>query len=183
MRRHVMYQWLFWPALILTLIIFAAFRIVDAPLQNPSAPSGIVSFELAGSVAKAQGMIDSWDTEAQHYAAFGLGLDYLFMVSYALAIGLGCLRAADVLGRRWIRLAGLGRLLAWGMGVAALLDAVENFALMKMLLAGAASAPWPALAAGCAAIKFGLVIAGLIYGLAGALTWLGSRFRHGSWET
>jgi len=172
MARQVTYQWLFWPALILALVIFAAFRLIDAPLQNPVTPNGIVSFELAGSVAQAQAMLDSWDARARLYAAFGLGLDYLFMVSYALAIGLGCLRAAGTLGRRWPWLAGLGRFLAWGLGLAALLDAVENVALTTMLLAGTASAPWPALAAGCATAKFVLVALGLLYALAGAVMWL-----------
>lgn len=171
MRKQGTVQWLFWPALILALVIFAVFSVLDAPLRNAAAPNGIISFELAGSVARAQAMIDSWDARARLYAAFGLGLDYLFMVSYALAIGLGCLRAAGVLGRRWPRLAGLGRLLAWGLSLAALLDAIENFALTTMLLAGAASAPWPALAAGCAAVKFALVGLGLLYALAGGAMW------------
>lgn len=171
MRNQGTVQRLFWPALILALTIFAAFSVLDAPLRNAAAPNGIVSFELAGSVANAQAIIDSWDARARLYAAFGLGLDYLFMVSYALAIGLGCLRAAGVMGRRWPQGAGLGRLLAGGLAAAALLDAVENFALTKMLLAGAASAPWPALAAGCAAVKFVLIGLGLLYALAGGVMW------------
>lgn len=169
MQRQVRCQWLFWPALILALVIFAAFRVIDAPLQNSVAPNGIVSFELAGSVALAQAMLDSWDTRTRLYAAFGLGLDYLFMPSYALAIGLGCLRAAGVLGRRWHRAGAVGRILAWGLLPAALLDGIENVALTRMLLAGAATAPWPALAAICAAIKFALIALGLLYALAGAL--------------
>lgn len=172
MRKEGTVQWLFWPAVILALVIFAAFSILDAPLRNAAAPNGIVSFELAGSAASAQAMIDSWDTRARLYAAFGLGVDYLFMVSYALAIGLGCARAAGVLGRRWRWAARMGHVLAWGLLPAALLDAIENLALTRMLLAGAATAPWPALAAVCAAIKFALIALGLLYALAGAVAWL-----------
>lgn len=172
MHRQAMTPWLFWPALTLTLAILAVFSVIDAPLQNAAAPSGIISFELAGAVARAQAMLDSWDAHARLYAAFGLGLDYLFMVSYAVAIGLGCAGLAGVLGRRWPRLGRVGRILAWGLLPAALLDAVENIALLRMLLAGAASAPWPALAAGCAAVKFALVALGLLYALAGAAFWL-----------
>ena len=88
------------------------------------------------------------------------------MPSYALAIALGCMRARRRLAASWPWLAGIGLALAWGQGAAALLDATEIFALFKMLLAGVASAPWPALAAVCATIKFVLVLAGLLYALA-----------------
>ncbi len=171
MQKPTTYQPLFWPALIIALAVFAVFRVINAPLQNAAAPNGIVSFELAGSVPRAQAIMDAWDARARLYAAFGLGLDYLFMVGYALAIGLGCLRAAGILGRRRPELAGLGSVLAWGMAAAALLDATENLALARMLFAGSASAPWPALAAACAAIKFALVALGLLYALAGAVVW------------
>jgi len=49
---------------------------------------------------------------------------------------------------------------------AALFDAVENFALWKILL-GAWASPWPELAAVCAQVKFGLLLLGLVYALAG----------------
>lgn len=172
-------QWLFWPALILALVILAVFSVIDAPLRTPAATkgiaSGIAAYELAGSTLAAQAMIDSWDARARLYAAFGLGLDYLYMPSYALAIALGCMRARRRLAARWPWLAGIGLALAWGQGAAALLDATENFALFKMLLAGVASALWPALAAVCATIKFVLVLAGLLYALAGAVAWLVSK--------
>ncbi len=172
-------QRLFWPALILALAILAVFSVIDAPLQTPAATKGvakgIIAYELAGSAPAAQAMIDSWDARTRLYAAFGLGLDYLYMPSYALAIALGCMWARRRLAARRPWLADIGLALAWGQGAAALLDATENFALLKMLLAGVASAPWPALAAVCATIKFVLVLAGLLYAVAGAVAWLVSR--------
>lgn len=170
-------RWLFGPALILSLVILAVFRVTDAPLQTSASPKGIISYELAGSVTAAQAMLDSWDARAELYAAFGLGLDYLYMPSYALAIGLAATWAGRQLGarRRWP--VGLGRLLAWGLGLAALLDAIENIALLKMLLAGVAAMPWPTVAAATAAAKFALVLAGLGYALAGAVSWLVARLR------
>lgn len=177
MRNEATVPWLFWPALILALVILGVFSVIDAPLRTPAAPQGIISFELAGSVAASQAMLDSWDARARLYAAFGLGLDYLYMPSYALAIGLAAAWAGRQLGRRWRWLAGLGLALAWGLGLAALLDAVENFALTKMLLAGTAAAPWPGVAATCAAVKFALVILGLVYAFAGGLFWLAARLR------
>lgn len=176
-RRDAWKQPLFWAALALTLLILAVFRVIDAPLQTAAAPQGIISYELAGTVARAQAMFDSWDARVRLYAAFGLGLDYLFMVSYAVAIGLAAAWAGRQLGaqRRWPVRVGLA--LGSGLALAALLDAVENFALARMLFAGAAAAPWPALAAGCATVKFALVILGLVYAAAGALSWLIARAR------
>lgn len=64
--------------------------------------------------------------------------------------------------------AALGRRLAWGQGLAALLDWVENIALLVVLLE-APVAPWPQVAWGCAVPKFGLVALGLCYVAAGAV--------------
>ena len=91
---------LFWPAFALALFVMAVFRVIDVPLQTSAAPSGVISYELAGSAPAAQAMIDSWGAQARLYAAFGLGLDYLFMLSYALAIGLGAAWAGRQLGAR-----------------------------------------------------------------------------------
>ena len=45
-------------------------------------------------MANAQAMLDSWDARAQLFAAFGLGLDYLFMPAYGLTAALACLLVA-----------------------------------------------------------------------------------------
>ena len=97
---------LFWPVLVLALLVMAVFRVIDVPLQTAAALQGIVSYELAGTVEAAQAMLDSWDGWARLYAVFGLGLDYLFMPSYALAIGLACAWAARGWGRAGVRSAG-----------------------------------------------------------------------------
>jgi hypothetical protein len=93
------------------------------------------------------------------------------MPLYAVAIGLACVRAAGTSLRTPAPAAGLGLLLAWGLGLAALLDAMENSALWQVLQ-GSALAAWPLLARWCAIVKFSLVIAGLFYAGAGAVTHL-----------
>ena len=151
--------------LFLTLILFAVFRVLDAPLRTAAAPNGIVSYELAGTPAAAQSILDSWDARAQLFAAFGLGLDYLFMPTYALALSLGILLAA---GRHAGAFAKLGAWLGWGALVAPLFDAVENFALWQFML-GDFQALWPRLASICATVKFVLLLLGLAYALIGWL--------------
>ena len=137
----------------LTIVIFGVFRIAEPFLRTSAAPSGIVSFELAGSANKAQAIIDSWDTNARLYTSFGLGFDYLFMPVYAFALSLGLLLASSN-KISWYR--PLAAWMGWGVFVAALFDSVENYALWKVLIGGAFS-PYPEIAAICATIKFSLL--------------------------
>lgn len=156
---------LFLSLLGLTLILFAVFRTLDTPLRTPAAPNGIVSFELAGDIKPAADILASWNAHAQLFAAFGLGLDYLFMPAYALTLSLGILLAA---GRHSGTFAKIGAWLGWGALAAALFDAVENFSLWQLML-GDFQALWPRLAAICATVKFSLLLLGLVYALIGWL--------------
>jgi hypothetical protein len=156
---------LFLSLLFLTLILFAVFRVLDAPLRTAAASNGIVSYELAGEIKPAVEILASWDARAQLFAAFGLGLDYLFMPAYALTLALGILLAA---GRHAGWFARLGAWLGWGALAAALFDAVENFSLWQFLL-GDFQALWPHLAAFCATVKFTLLLLGLAYAVIGWL--------------
>lgn len=159
------------PLIVVTVTLTAVLQVIGRPLQTVAAPLGIVSFELAGTLAAAQAMIASWDATAQLHAAFSLGLDYLYMPLYAVTIALACVRVAATSLRSPQVAAALGILLAWGLGIAALLDAVENAALWQVLH-GSTTAAWPAVARLCAIAKFALVGAGLFYVGAGAVFYL-----------
>jgi len=158
-------KWFFFIFLALTVILFAIFRILDQPLHTSNAPGGIVSFELAGNPQNAAHIIFSWSDEAWLYASFGLGVDYLFMPMYAFALAFGTLLAA---GKHsgWFK--SLGAVAGYGAFAAAAFDAVENYALFQILL-GAYDSIYPSVAAICATIKFGLLLFGLLYSLAGWL--------------
>jgi hypothetical protein len=175
---------LFWTFLAGTLILFAVFRVLDAPLRTPAAPNGIVSFELAGTPFQAQAILDSWRETASlasdvagepvpgmvsrafTFSAFGLGIDYLFMPVYATALALGILLAA---GRHKGWFFTVGAWLGWGAYAAALFDALENYALARMLLMNEVWSPYPEVAAFSASVKFGLLLLGLSYALVGWL--------------
>lgn len=156
---------LFFTLLVLTLSLFAIFRILDMPLQTDYAPSGIVSFELAGTPQNAAHIVLTWSAEAMLNAAFGLGIDYLFMPVYAFALAFGTLLAA---GRHAGWLKSLGAVAGYGAFAAALFDAVENYALFQVLL-GAFDSSYPMLAAVCATVKFGLLAFGLAVAVAGGV--------------
>jgi hypothetical protein len=138
----------------------------NAPLITNTAPSGIVSYELASNPANSNKILSSWNQDARMHAALSLGLDYLFMVVYAAAISLGCVWAMEVIRSRSWPLAALGAFLAWGQWLAAILDAVENLGLILILFNPIASL-WPEIAYWCAVFKFGLIFLGLVYALYG----------------
>jgi len=144
----------FVPLLVATLILTFLFRFI-----GPDQPT-IVEFELAGSVPNAQAIINAWNETDRIRAGFSLGIDYLYMPVYATTIALACVLAAGVLTSKAWR--SIGVLLAWGLWAAAIFDAIENVALFTELL-GNNIAPWPSIAQICAAIKFGLILAGLLY--------------------
>lgn len=149
-----------------TIVLMIVMNAVGAPLKNETAPSGIISYELAGSMQKAQAIIASWDEVARLHAAFSLGLDFLFLVVYSSAIGLGCLLAGKALSRRKWPLVALSVPLAWGLWLAAFADAVENTALTLILFGNPLG--WLApLARWSAIIKFALIFAGLVYAFLG----------------
>jgi hypothetical protein len=153
---------------VLTIVVMASLQLLGGPLKTEVAPMGIVSFEFAGELSKAQSMVESWGQTGLIYAGLNLGLDYLFLVAYASAIGLGCV----LLSERWLKrvksVGLLGVWLSWAQWIAAMLDGVENYALIQVLL-GAEAELWPALAKWCAMPKFLLVGAGLVYIILGAV--------------
>jgi len=157
---------------LLALLVMASLQVLDTPLKTAAAPAGIISYEFACDLEGARRILDSWGPGARVYAGLSLGLDYLFMLSYAGALGLGCVLVARRLGRWSGGLATLGVVLSWGQWLAALLDATENYALIRLLL-GSARALWPALACGCALPKFLMVGAGILFiGVGGILSLL-----------
>lgn len=165
---------LLWLFIISALALSAVMQLIGRPLQTAAAPAGIISFEFAGTVENAQQMLASWDQSQQVRAGLSLGLDYLFLVLYATAIALASFRVAAAWRSPQPLLATVGVWLGWAQWLAAALDAVENVALISLLL-GSDNGLWPPLAWGCAAVKFTIVAAGLLYVLVGAGAYLINR--------
>ena len=162
--------WLLFP---LTWLVMLALQRIGEPLRTPAAPNGIISFELAGTAAKANEIGLSWAPANFFYAGLSLGLDYLYMPLYAGSIALCCVLLARGTERA---LQFTGVLLAWAQLLAGGLDAVENYALIQIIL-GESSEFWPILAKYCALPKFALVALGLLFVLLAGGWRLGQRWR------
>jgi hypothetical protein len=160
----------FWFFSSLTVVLLITLRVLDSPLVNDTAPSGIVSFELAGELSQTRAILESWGPQAQLYAGVSLGLDYLFLISYASSIGLGCIIISASLAERASFISRLGVWIAWGLIVAAVLDALENYALIRLLF-GSQNSLWPIVARWTAIPKFLLVLLGLLYLVVVFLIW------------
>ena len=152
----------FIPFLTFTILLMLVMNFAGRPLYTTAAPSGIISFEFAFSPGKAQVMLDSWDSPARMRASFIQGLDFLFPPVYSTTVALGCLMAASVLRTRSLSMAAWGGWLAWGQWLAALFDYTENIGLV-LILFGVVRSPLPEIAGICAALKFALLLIGIVY--------------------
>ncbi len=166
-RRRLM-----WIASGVSILVLSVFNGMGAPLTTPAAPWGMVSFQLARTPEQVQAILASWDALTRQAAAFCLGLDYLFMPAYALAIGLAARWVGVALKQRGWPLAGSGVPLSWAVWLAALLDGIENAAQTAMLF-GSSNAILPGLTWLVAMVKFGLVFAALVYVFYGLVVRLG----------
>jgi hypothetical protein len=153
---------------LLSAVLLFGMHSLDRTLITNTAPRGIVSFELAGNIERVNQILDEWEPNGRVYAALSLGLDYLFLIVYAIFISLACVRIARNLTSKAGFLAICGIVLAWAQFLAALLDAIENFALIQLILDSPRPC-WAVAARWCATVKFSIVGAGLAYILFGIL--------------
>jgi hypothetical protein len=152
----------------LLMLVQAAF---NRKLRNSAARGGIVSLEMAPTAGRARAIIDSWDDQARSSAKLGLWLDYIYLVSYAATLVLGCIWAARQLGNGSSWLEQAGGTLAGLVILAAAFDALEDCALLVQLY-WKPRTPWAALSLLCASAKFLLLVLALAYVLAGVAAWV-----------
>jgi hypothetical protein len=145
---------------------------LDRALVSAEAPNGIVSFELAGSLAAAESILRSWSADARARAMLIQGFDYLYLLVYPAWFALAASLVGGALGGAWLR-AGLAT--AWCVVAAAPLDAIENYALIQQLLHGA-SPLMARIALWCAVPKFVLVMLATIFVLLAGGRWVAGRW-------
>lgn len=154
-------------------------NLVGIPLRTEQTPLGILNFEFPWTEQHALYMLQAWPLKVQLVASFQIGLDFLFIALYVLAIAHAnyfvAAQCASIANYRqekkwvfWI-LAFAGRMLAVSQVAAGALDSMENVGMMYILYTQTAPGALPVFVSCCAAIKFVLVALGMLYGIAGLL--------------
>lgn len=140
---------------VVTFLATLGMAFVDTHYKTRATPLGIVSFELAGTPMMAQWMLDAWSEHAgmNAWVAFGIGIDFLYLVLYGtlfslVAAGITARLAAISPGG-----ATVARYVLWLQLVAPLCDAVENVGLMAMLTRNGTET-WAPVSTGFALAKF-----------------------------
>lgn len=123
---------------------------------------GILAFEFAGTPANARRVLDAWGVSGEARMLAQIGLDNWWLFLYSTTLALLCVMIAIRVRSRAPRWSDVGVVLAWAVWGAALLDRIENFALVR-IINGEVNAVWTITAFVCAAIKFLIVITCLLY--------------------
>lgn len=146
---------------ILTLILLFSLRIFDSPLHTIQAPNGIVSFELAKNIDTTKSILTSWDSVAKINAGLSLGLDFLFLFSYSIFFATACLMITENFNKNHLKYK-IGILFVYFLLIAGACDAIENIALIKLLL-GSNNGIYSSIAYYFASVKFAIIAIGIIY--------------------
>ena len=152
---------------IISVVVLKYFNIY---LDNVSAPYGIFSFELAGSLDKSVEIINSWSPLAKTFAGLSLGFDFLFLIIYNFLIALLIHKLNERLwvGKSFYK---IGELLIWAMFFTAIFDAVENVSLIKLLV-GKHEEYWSSIAFSFALAKFIMIGISILYLLSNTIVLL-----------
>ncbi len=157
----------FFVILLLFLLIFiAVMRYLDSFLITQSAPNGIISFELAKESYVVLEIIKSWDTTAKFAAGLSVGIDFLFLMVYAVFLTLLFLRINKKLLKETKR--NFNWFILFLPILAAFFDILENMAMINLLL-GDIQLKWSLMAFYFAIIKFIILLIVIGYILAGGI--------------
>lgn len=153
---------------IFSAVTFITLGYFDIPLKTDAAPNGIISFEFAKGIEQSIAIISSWDMTAKIYAGLSLGIDFLFLVVYGIFFATACYLIAQKYINKNTLVYKTGLLLSKLQFVAAFFDAIENIALIKLLL-GSNNSIFPSIAYYFAAVKFAIIGIGILYIIGGLI--------------
>lgn len=149
----------------------SAIKYFDKALQNEVAPKGIVSFELAKNIKTSEAVLNSWNVTAKSFAGLSLGIDFLFLLLYAGFIAFSIYLLNSYLWNENLIMYQTGKLMMGAIILAAVFDAIENVALIR-LLTGDLKQIWSSLAYYASTIKFSLVGLSILYLLINLIIYL-----------
>lgn len=144
--------------LFLSIVLFVlasiGMGVVDVYMQNEITPYGIISFEFIKTIEASNAAMQAWGPTGQIATGISVGLDFLYLVMY---ISIGCIFLAMTSEKVSAISPSFGRallILAYLYPVVGLLDVIENYSLIQLLL-GSQDSIWPTTAYYCAITKFG----------------------------
>lgn len=154
MINNLSVRQLFWFSFVLTVICTLTMQLLNASLITSESPAGILSLQFSPYYSTTAVVLENWTPRQKLLAMFGLGFDYLYMVSYSATIFLGLMTVASNVPEKMkastLFLTGF----TWLAGG---LDAAENYFHMQLVLTSIVDRyAWPATI--CATMKF-LIIA------------------------
>jgi hypothetical protein len=150
----------------LMVALFIVLATLDARMRDAGGP-GIVGFELAGSEHRAAEILADWGDDGRDAARLSLWIDYPYLLVYGAFLTLAVAAMRDLATRLdWRRLAAIGGVVIFFPAAGAAFDALEDIGLL-VALDGNDGNPAPLLAAICASAKFLLIVAAIVYIVAG----------------
>jgi predicted acylesterase/phospholipase RssA len=150
-------------ATLLASMLGSALMMLCVGMARP--PGGYVGLEWAVVTGNYQEIIERWTAGERHLAVLGLGLDYVLLLLYPLALSFLCSIAARG-AHGWPSLRRWGPIMATLVLLAAPLDAIENYGLLQLISRQAGHFSWHLLTRICIIGKFALLIAAAVYLLA-----------------
>ena len=157
-------------AILLVLVVVVGQKASASEVKlKPGYERPMLAFEL--NAGKAPEIFESWDEATKAKLRTALLWDYLFIFIYPAAGATSCFIAGRFLESRNLLPLKYGLIMMCLQLFAAVLDASENFALLKVLR-GPIASPWPQTAKWCATFKFGLILLGIAYVTGGIGVWL-----------
>ncbi|HEY0323079.1 MAG TPA: hypothetical protein VGC66_19135 [Pyrinomonadaceae bacterium] len=171
----ISYLWL-WIAFLVLLVLFILVGGKAAPgfsdeeqkeIKAQLRQRPVMALELAGSPAEAERVLTvtrKINAQADELFRAAIAWDYLFIFIYPAWIAVGCMIVSKFLSEHKLPGATFGIFLIILQPLAALLDALENYSMLRVLDSSPVRSPWPEIARWCALPKFAIALgAGLGY--------------------
>lgn len=130
MRSQILRRAL-WLLIALATLTYIGIAVIDLQLRSSATPYGIVSFEFCYLTDSCNTALVQWGSKQKALAMLSLGIDYLFLILYPAVIFIGLLLIAPSVPRNLLRFTVVIARSCFVMGLA---DAVENFALIQIIV-------------------------------------------------
>jgi hypothetical protein len=144
------------------ILVTLVMNIISQPLITPATPNGILSLQLAGSIPVAEAILASWPEKEKMTAVIVVMVDFIYVAAYSLTFFLFTSWAKDRFQLLSAFMTNLGTVVTWGIFGAAVMDVIDNIALLVLLM-GNFSAVWITTNLMSNYIKFLLISIAMLY--------------------